>query len=117
MLFLSYHQLHQPAAEVTPCKEAAAGGFRISLSSVLSIPMFERRREAAAPAVRAEGKTVHERDASEDIKWSSENKELEEKFEEALLVFVNDRSGDACMPPSRSEGLRADCFVLLWFSS
>ncbi|RCV41125.1 hypothetical protein SEVIR_9G109000v4 [Setaria viridis] len=89
MLFLSYHQLHQPAAEATPRKEAAAaaaGGFRLSLSSVLSIPMFERRREAAAPAVRAEGKTVRERDAGEDIKSSSANKELEEKFEEALRL-------------------------------
>jgi hypothetical protein len=84
MLFLSYHQLHQPPAEeATPGKDAAAaGGFRrISLlSSALSIPMFERRREAA----------VRERDAGEDIKSSSasaaNNKELEEKFEEALRL-------------------------------
>ncbi|CAN6286992.1 unnamed protein product [Urochloa humidicola] len=83
MLFLSYHQLHQPAAEATPRKEeAAAGGFRLSLSSVLSLPMFERRREA--PAVRAEGKTVRERDAGESA--AAANKELEEKFEEAVRL-------------------------------
>jgi hypothetical protein len=82
MLFLSYHQLHQPAAEeATPGKEAAAaGGFRrISLlSSVLSIPMFERRREAP----------VRERDAikSSSASASANNKELEEKFEEALRL-------------------------------
>ncbi|PUZ37250.1 hypothetical protein GQ55_9G103500 [Panicum hallii var. hallii] len=85
MLFLSYHQLHQPA-EAAPRKEeaAAAGVFRrLSLSSALSLPMFERRREAAA-AAREEGKTVRERDAGEGVK--SANKELEEKFEEALRL-------------------------------
>ncbi|RLN16956.1 uncharacterized protein C2845_PM02G00090 [Panicum miliaceum] len=88
MLFLSYHQLHQPA-EAAPRKEeaAAAGVFRrLSLSSALSLPMFERRREAAAAAaaVREEGKTVRERDAGEGVK--SANKELEEKFEESLRL-------------------------------
>ncbi|OEL30420.1 hypothetical protein BAE44_0008560 [Dichanthelium oligosanthes] len=89
MLFLSYHQFHQ-TAEAPPLRkeEAAPGGFRPSLSSVFSLPMFERRREAA-PAVRAEEKTVLERDAGKDIKASSSsaaNKELEEKFEEALRL-------------------------------
>ncbi|CAL4927063.1 unnamed protein product [Urochloa decumbens] len=85
MLFLSYHQLHQPAAEAPPRKEeAATGGFRLSLSSVLSLPMFERRRrDAPAAAVRAEGKTVRERDAGES---AAANKELEEKFEEAVRL-------------------------------
>ena len=87
MLFLSYHQLHQPA-EAAPRKEeaAAAGAFRrLSLSSALrSLPMFERRREAA-PAVREEGKTVREHDAGEGVKsLAAANKELEEKFDEAL---------------------------------
>ena len=89
MLFLSYHQLHQPA-EAAPRKEeaAAAGAFRrLSLSSALrSLPMFERRREAA-PAERAEGKTVRERDAGEGVKsLAAANKELEEKFDEALRL-------------------------------
>ncbi|KAG2535583.1 uncharacterized protein LOC120691280 [Panicum virgatum] len=95
MLFLSYHQLHQPA-EAAPRKEeaAAAGAFRrLSLSSALrSLPMFERRREAA-PAVWAEGKMVRERDAGDGICRSSPppaaaaaNKELEEKFDEALRL-------------------------------
>ncbi|CAN6303718.1 unnamed protein product [Urochloa humidicola] len=78
MLFLSYHQLHQPAAEATPRKEEAAkGGFRLSLSSVLSLPMFDRRRREAAPAVR-------ERDAGESA--AAANKELEQKFEEAVRL-------------------------------
>ena len=88
MLFLSYHQLHQPA-EAAPRKEeaAAAGAFRrLSLISVLSLSMFERRREAA-PAERAEGKTVRERDAGEGVKsLAAANKELEEKFDEALRL-------------------------------
>jgi len=88
MLFLSYHQLHQPA-EAAPRKEeaAAAGAFRrLSLSSALSLPMFERRREAA-PAVREEGKTVREHDAGEGVKsLAAANKELEEKFDEALRL-------------------------------
>ncbi|CAL4944116.1 unnamed protein product [Urochloa decumbens] len=86
MLFLSYHQLHQPAAEAPPRKEEAGGsGFRLSLSSVLSLPMFERRRrEAPAPAVRDERSTVRERDAGESA--AAVNKELEEKFEEAVRL-------------------------------
>ncbi|CAN6292329.1 unnamed protein product [Urochloa humidicola] len=90
MLFLSYHQLHQPAADATPRKEEAApGGFRLSLSSVLSLPMFDRRRGETAPVVRAEGKTVRESHAGEDVKSAAAaaaNKELEEKFEEAVRL-------------------------------
>ena len=84
MLFLSYHQLHQPAEAPPPRKEevTSGGAFRrLSLSSALSLPMFERRREAA-PAVWAEGKMVRERDAGA----AAANKELEEKFDEALRL-------------------------------
>ena len=89
MLFLSYHQLHQPAEAPPPRKEevTSGGAFRrLSLSSALSLPMFERRREAA-PAVREEGKTVREHDAGEGVKsLAAANKELEEKFDEALRL-------------------------------
>ncbi|KAL6637752.1 hypothetical protein ACP70R_025324 [Stipagrostis hirtigluma subsp. patula] len=82
MLFLSYHQLHRPA-EASPRKEGeeVAGGVRLSVSSVLSLGAFLRRREAA-PAVRGEGKIVCERDAGEE----KSSAELERKFEEALRL-------------------------------
>ena len=95
MLFLSYHQLHsRPTTEVgaPPRREEQAapggGGFRMSVRSVLSLALFQRRPEA----VPAEGKatTLHERDAGEEVKSSAAaadaNKELERKFEEALRL-------------------------------
>ncbi|KAG0547811.1 hypothetical protein BDA96_01G112200 [Sorghum bicolor] len=97
MLFLSYHQLHshRPTEAGAPPQrreEAAVGsGFRMSVRSVLSLPLFQRRPEEAA--VPAEGKTatLHERDAREEVKSSATaaadaDKELERKFEEALRL-------------------------------
>jgi hypothetical protein len=94
MLFLSYHQLHsRPTTEVgAPPRRreeeaAPGGGFRMSVRTVLSLALFQRRPEA----VPAEGKaTLHERDAGEEVKSSAAaadaNKELERKFEEALRL-------------------------------
>ncbi|KAF8675368.1 hypothetical protein HU200_047733 [Digitaria exilis] len=97
MLFLSYHQLHQPAApprrkEETTAAAAGGGGFRLTLSS---------RREAPATA---EGEALRERGVGEDTMAAAAaagNKELEEKFEEALRLSC---CRDACMPPNRREG-------------
>ncbi|KAF8674347.1 hypothetical protein HU200_048176 [Digitaria exilis] len=90
MLFLSYHQLHQPAApprrkeETTAAAAAGGGSFRLTLSSVMSLPVFERRREAPATA---EGKALREGGVGEDARAAAAgNKELEEKFEEALRL-------------------------------
>nr|CAB3493414.1 unnamed protein product [Digitaria exilis] len=89
MLFLSYHQLHQPAApprrkEETTAAAAGGGGFRLTLSS---LPVFERQRREA-PAT-AEGEALRERGVGEDTMAAAAaagNKELEEKFEEALRL-------------------------------
>ena len=94
MLFLSYHQLHsRPTEAGAPPRRreeegAPSGGFRMSVRSVLSLALFQRRPEA----VPAEGKatTLHERDAGEEVKPAAAaadaNKELERKFEEALRL-------------------------------
>lgn len=90
MLFLSYHQLHgRPTTEVGVLprsgeEEAAAGGFRMSVRSVLSLPLFQRRPEGKTT-------TLHERVAGEEVKSpavaaADDNKELERKFEEAVRL-------------------------------
>lgn len=92
MLFLSYHQLHRPTEAGAPPRRVEdgeatpEGGFRMSVRSVLSLALFQRRPEA----VPAEGKkaALHERDAGDESAAAAAdaNKELESKFEEALRL-------------------------------
>uniref|UniRef100_A0A0D9VYG1 Uncharacterized protein n=1 Tax=Leersia perrieri TaxID=77586 RepID=A0A0D9VYG1_9ORYZ len=84
MLFLSYHQLHRPAAAVE--EEGSNGRVRVNLSSI-ALPFFARRTESAAekPETRRGGGGVAgEVDREEPDSAAAAS--LESRFEEAVRL-------------------------------